>query len=68
MTAISRPHCRGNWPTRFARGGGKVDFRVLAAYGSEGHWLAETDGGVKIAAPELDRALKALPPAAAKKR
>ncbi len=42
----------------FRSGGGKVDFRVLAAYGSEGHWLAETEGGVKSAARELDRALK----------
>jgi dienelactone hydrolase len=52
----------------FRAGGGKVDFRVLAAYGGEGHWLAETDGGIKVAAPELERALKALSPAAAKKR
>jgi dienelactone hydrolase len=52
----------------FRAGGGKVDFRVLAAYGGEGHWLAETDGGIKVAAPELGRALKALSPAAAKKR
>jgi len=44
----------------FRAGGGKVDFRVLAAYGSEGHWLPETEGGVKLAGPELDRALKAL--------
>lgn len=52
----------------FRAGGDKVDFRMLAAHGGEGHWLAETDGGVKIAAPELERALKALSPAAAKKR
>src|ERR1700716_14871 len=52
----------------FRGGGGKVDFRVLAASGSEGHWLAETEAGVKIAAPELDRALKAPVPIAAKKR
>jgi len=45
-----------------------VDFRVLPASGSEGHWLAETEAGVKIAGPELDSALKALAPAAAKKR
>jgi dienelactone hydrolase len=44
----------------FRSGGDKVDFRVLAASGSEGHWLAETEAGVKLAAPELDRALKAL--------
>jgi dienelactone hydrolase len=52
----------------FRAGGGRVKFRVLAASGSEGHWLAETEGGVKSAAPELTRALKAPPPAAAKKR
>lgn len=52
----------------FRAGGDKVEFRMLAAYGGEGHWLAETDGGVKIALPELERALKALSPAAAKKR
>jgi dienelactone hydrolase len=50
------------------RVGGKVEFRVLAAIGSEGHWLAETEAGVKVAAPELDRALKALTPTAARKR
>jgi len=51
----------------FRSGGSSVDFRVLAASGSEGHWLAESEAGVKIAGPELDRALK-LPAAAAKKR
>lgn len=49
----------------FRGAGGKVEFRVLAASGSEGHWLAESEAGVKIAGPELERALKAL---AAKKR
>jgi hypothetical protein len=52
----------------FRAGGGKVDFRILAAYGGEGHWLAETEGGIKVAGPELERALKALSPVAAKKR
>lgn len=52
----------------FRAGGGRVDFRVLPASGSEGHWLAETEAGVKIAGPELDAALKALAPVAAKKR
>lgn len=52
----------------FRAGGGSVDFRVLAAYGSEGHWLPETEGGVKSAANELDRALKPRSPAAVKKR
>ncbi len=52
----------------FRAGGGRTEFRVLAASGSEGHWLVETESGVKNAGPELDRALKALGPAAAKKR
>jgi dienelactone hydrolase len=52
----------------FRAAGGKVDFRVLAASGSEGHWLVEAESGVKSAAPELARALKALTPATARKR
>jgi dienelactone hydrolase len=42
----------------FRAGGDKVDFRVLPASGSEGHWLPETEAGVKIAGPELERGLK----------
>jgi dienelactone hydrolase len=52
----------------FRGGGGKVDFRVLPASGSEGHWLVETESGVKIAGPELDRALKLVGPKPDKKR
>ena len=52
----------------FRAAGGKVDFRLLPAWGSEGHWLPETEGGVKLAGPELDRVLKARFPAQAKKR
>jgi dienelactone hydrolase len=52
----------------FRTGGDKMDFRVLAAVGSEGHWLVETESGVRAASAELDRALKAPRPAAAKKR
>jgi hypothetical protein len=51
----------------FRAGGGKVEFRLLAASGSEGHWLSETESGVKVAGPELDRALKLFAPTAAKK-
>jgi dienelactone hydrolase len=50
----------------FRISGGKADFRVLPAYGGEGHWLPETESGVKLAASELDRVLKAQ--ATAKKR
>jgi dienelactone hydrolase len=52
----------------FRRGGDKVEFRVLAASGGEGHWLAETEAGVKLAGPELERAVKALSPTAVKRR
>jgi dienelactone hydrolase len=45
----------------FRHGGDQVDFRVLAASGSEGHWLVETEGGIKSAWLELDRALKLSP-------
>jgi dienelactone hydrolase len=44
----------------FRAGGGKVDFRLLKASGSEGHWLAETESGVKAAAPDLARVAKGL--------
>jgi dienelactone hydrolase len=52
----------------FRRGGDKVEFHVLPASGSEGHWLAETEAGVKLAGPEMERALKALAPIAMKKQ
>ena len=52
----------------FRGAGDKVDFRVLAAYGSEGHWLPETESGVKLAAAEFERVLKGLRPIAAKQR
>jgi dienelactone hydrolase len=52
----------------FRGGGGRLDFHVLPVSGSEGHWLAETESGVKSAGPDLERALKPLIPTAAKKR
>ncbi|MCA6118663.1 alpha/beta fold hydrolase [Bradyrhizobium sp. WSM 1738] len=52
----------------FRAAGGNVDFRVLPAHGSEGHWLPESESGVTLAGAELDRALKARSPAPAKKR
>jgi dienelactone hydrolase len=51
----------------FRGGGASVAFHALAAYGGEGHWLPETEAGVKLAAVELDRALKRPPPTTAKK-
>jgi dienelactone hydrolase len=52
----------------FRRDGARADFHVLAASGSEGHWLPETEAGVKLAGSELDRALKVSAPGAVKKR
>ncbi|MBI5263901.1 MAG: alpha/beta fold hydrolase [Bradyrhizobium sp.] len=49
------------------RGGGKVDFQVLPASGSEGHWMVENETGVRLAGPALERALKLPKPVAAKK-
>jgi dienelactone hydrolase len=43
----------------FRGSGGKVEFRALPAVGSEGHWMIETEAGVKIAGAEIERALKA---------
>jgi dienelactone hydrolase len=52
----------------FRGAGGKAELHVLPAHGGEGHWLPETEGGVKLAGGELDRALKAQPATSAKKR
>jgi dienelactone hydrolase len=52
----------------FRGGGDKVDFRVLAASGGEGHWMAETEAGEKIYGPALDGALKAAIAKPVKKR
>jgi dienelactone hydrolase len=52
----------------FRSSGGTVEFHALPAFGGEGHWLAESESGVRLAAGDLDRALKARPQAAAKKR
>lgn len=51
----------------FRGAGGKVDYRVLAATGSEGHWMAETEAGIRLAAPVLDGALELRQPAARKR-
>lgn len=51
----------------FRGGGDKVDFQVLPASGSEGHWMAENEAGVRLAAPALQRALKPPKSVAAKK-
>jgi len=42
----------------FRAGGDKVDFRVLPAFGSEGHALAETDGDEQVFGPALDAVIK----------
>ncbi|MFK4503659.1 dienelactone hydrolase [Bradyrhizobium japonicum] len=51
----------------FRGGGGKVDFRTLLAVGSEGHWMIESEAGVKAASRELGLALNQSKPAAGKK-
>jgi dienelactone hydrolase len=51
----------------FRAGGSKVDFRVLPAFGSEGHWLAEADGSEAIFGPVLESVLKTTAPKPAKK-
>ncbi|UEM13083.1 alpha/beta fold hydrolase [Bradyrhizobium barranii subsp. barranii] len=51
----------------FRGGGGKVDFRTLPAVGSEGHWMIESEAGVKAASRELGLALNQAKPAVAKK-
>jgi len=51
----------------FRGGGGKVDFRTMPAIGSEGHWMIESEAGVKGASSELARALNLPKPVATKK-
>ena len=45
----------------FRSGGGGADFHALPALGREGHWLPESESGVKLAGAELDRALTIQP-------
>ncbi|MBR0960548.1 alpha/beta hydrolase family protein [Bradyrhizobium japonicum] len=51
----------------FRGSGGKADFRSLPAVGREGHWMIETEAGVKAASGELARALNPPRPVATKK-
>ncbi|WLB54130.1 dienelactone hydrolase family protein [Bradyrhizobium japonicum] len=51
----------------FRGGGGRVDFHTLPAVGSEGHWMIESEAGVKAASRELGLALNQAKPTAAKK-
>lgn len=41
----------------FRGAGGKADFLILPAVGSDGHWMIESEAGVKGASGELARAL-----------
>jgi dienelactone hydrolase len=52
----------------FRAGGDRVEFRLLPTSGGEGHWLVESEAGVKSAAADLERALKPARAAVAKKR
>jgi len=51
----------------FRGSGGKLDFRILPPIGSEGHWLIESQAGVKAASGELARVLNQAGPMATKK-
>lgn len=51
----------------FRGSGGKVDFRIMPSTGREGHWMIESEAGVKAASSELVRALNLPKPAATKK-
>lgn len=51
----------------FRGGGGQVDFDILPAAGSEGHWMIETEAGVKAASRDLARALNPPKPMATKR-
>ena len=52
----------------FHAGGDKVDYRVLPASGSEGHWMVETENGVRLAAAKLERAVTPQEPRAIRNR
>jgi dienelactone hydrolase len=45
----------------FRRGGGKATLETLPAFGDEGHWLAERDGGEAVYGAALQRALPKPP-------
>jgi len=51
----------------FRRSGGKVEFRALPAVGSEGHWMIESEAGVKAASADIARVLNLPKPMATKK-
>jgi dienelactone hydrolase len=51
------PAFSGQLAGAFRAGGGHVELETLPASGSEGHWMVETESGVRLAAAALDRAL-----------
>jgi dienelactone hydrolase len=61
------PKFSQNLADAFRDSGGKIDFRKLPAVGSEGHWMIETEVGVKAASSELVGALNLPKPVATKK-
>lgn len=52
----------------FRKGGDKIDFSELPDFRSEGHWLAESNGGDDIYGAALDKALKTIAATPAKTR
>lgn len=63
-----RPDVSRTLADAFRRGGGQVDFHILPAVGSEGHWAIETEAGVRAAAGILRDVLNAAAPRAGKKQ
>lgn len=63
-----RPDVSRTLADAFRRGGGQVDFHILPAVGSEGHWAIETEAGVRAAADILRDVLNAAAPRARKKQ
>ncbi|WP_027555343.1 S9 family peptidase [Bradyrhizobium sp. Cp5.3] len=61
------PAFAGQLADAFRSAGGKVDFQAVPAIGSEGHWMIETEAGVKAAGKALERALNLPRPVATKK-
>jgi dienelactone hydrolase len=54
------PHLSRRLAEAFRAGGGRVDYRLLPAFGAEGHFLAEEDASEPIWAPVLAQFLDRL--------
>jgi dienelactone hydrolase len=54
------PRLSGAMAAAFRGAGGKVDYRLLPAFGSDGHYLAETEGTDAVWGPVVERFLATL--------